>query len=646
MQFGHVAEGIPEISQVIVTFGANLLVHSTLLICTGFLAVYLFRRYGAVVQSLILRATLVAVLACPIVALVLHDSGKSLTVNIPTVYPDTPASSPADITNITHEPAQVHMEPVLNMVPPVREDVPTVDSPESMPPLVEMFWVKVVQPQSIDLKMVMYIVLTGGWFIMSFVAFGRLFLDTLSIYWLRRNAYDADIDVLKRAKGLARELEIDPPIILLSPDVGSPFVSGFTRPVLFVPMDIEVTREVLIHEYGHLIRNDYLWNLCGHVISALMPFPVMVRLLTSRLEDISDYICDDYVVTHSHSSRPYLQQLVSIAERFCPTRMERVFGVGIIRIRSAIGKRIQRLVNRTGTVFITARLRVIFLVAMITAVATLLTGLVSIDAYQELAYDDGISFELNTMSAPANGFYQEWQRSARFTRPAMIDETLDKPVMVDETLSEKENNSSQQIATVPVQPSEAETGQSIILDDVTVAPAQPAVSGTVHSDSDSISQNENVVADSDDPVVAFIEVLEERTVLTDEFIQYVNSMKTVKECVDAGEKMLDNGDYARAEQVFVHALTMDSKNPKIHNYLGMTYYRLRKYDQALVSYKNAVALNDKYSVAYFNMGDVLFELGDLDKAMKYYKIAISMNPALKRNNRPFYLGQIVRQVKY
>ena len=529
MQFGHVTDWIPGFSQMIVMFGANLLVHSTLLICTGLLAVYLFRRYGPAVQSVILRATLIAVLACPIVAFVIHDTGKSLTVSIPATNPVAVSESASkDITNITEKTVSTSMEPALVMTPPAGEDVQVEESYESMRPLIEKFWVKVVLSQSIDLKTVLYVVLSGTWFVMSFFALCRLFIDSLYIYWLRRNAYDADIEVLKRAKKLAREFEIEPPVILLSPDVGSPFVSGFSRPILFVPMGIDVTREVLIHEYGHIVRNDYLWNLCGHFVASLMPFPVLVRLLISRLEDISDYICDDYVVSYSHNSRLYLKQLLSIAERFCPTRMERVFGVGIIRIHSAIGKRIQRLVNRTGTVLVTIRFRGIFLIAMFTSVATLLTGLVSIDAYQELT-KDSTSFELSTMSAPTNGFYQEWQRSANFTRPVMTGDNPDKKVIRKKSISEKKATVSEKVALVSSQKLEKDAGQVPVGKiDTPVVDVQPVEKTSADHDGGSIAGTGNETVESSVP---FIEALEENKVLNDEFMGYVNSLKTVGECV-------------------------------------------------------------------------------------------------------------------
>ena len=69
------SEKVLEFSNAVVSVGANLLVQSTLLIAAGLVIAWLCRQKGAAVQSLILRATLAAVLVCPLASYLVGRAG-------------------------------------------------------------------------------------------------------------------------------------------------------------------------------------------------------------------------------------------------------------------------------------------------------------------------------------------------------------------------------------------------------------------------------------------------------------------------------------------------------------------------------------------------------------------------------------------
>jgi tetratricopeptide (TPR) repeat protein len=60
---------------------------------------------------------------------------------------------------------------------------------------------------------------------------------------------------------------------------------------------------------------------------------------------------------------------------------------------------------------------------------------------------------------------------------------------------------------------------------------------------------------------------------------------------------------------------------------GYTLERLRKYKEALQSYKKAIALDPNYAKAYFSMGDVQMVLKNYREAAEAYLVGLRLDPA-------------------
>ncbi len=140
-------------------------------------------------------------------------------------------------------------------------------------------------------------------------------------------------------------MNIDNPVILKSSLIKSPFLTGFFKPVILLPKGINTTREILLHELAHLVRRDTLWNLLSYLGIALLPLQPLMRILCRRIEDTSDYVCDDYVVKHSDNSLSYAKQLFNLAEHFQPVRAEMATGVGIVSNKSSLRMRVERILE-------------------------------------------------------------------------------------------------------------------------------------------------------------------------------------------------------------------------------------------------------------------------------------------------------------
>jgi peroxiredoxin len=172
------------------------------------------------------------------------------------------------------------------------------------------------------------------------------------------------------------------PRILVSDGVVSPCLTGILRPVVLLPRVKELgpvaSREVVLHELAHLARGDYLWIVLSKLVSAALFFQPLVWVLGRRNQRAAEDVCDDYVVRYSPDRQTYAHQLVDIAERYLPSRCEAYAAVGVVSFRSALGRRVKRIMDTTRKLSTRAGNRTIFVVAVVAVLATLVSGLIAV----------------------------------------------------------------------------------------------------------------------------------------------------------------------------------------------------------------------------------------------------------------------------
>ena len=64
----------------------------------------------------------------------------------------------------------------------------------------------------------------------------------------------------------------------------------------------------------------------------------------------------------------------------------------------------------------------------------------------------------------------------------------------------------------------------------------------------------------------------------------------------------------------------------IYNLIGVSYFNLGKYSNAVANYNTSISLNPKNSEAYNNKGLCLKKMGDFEGALENYKLALNINP--------------------
>jgi tetratricopeptide (TPR) repeat protein len=93
--------------------------------------------------------------------------------------------------------------------------------------------------------------------------------------------------------------------------------------------------------------------------------------------------------------------------------------------------------------------------------------------------------------------------------------------------------------------------------------------------------------------------------------------------------------------LFTHAIASTDKNFIAHSRLGYEYEKQGRMEEAVISYKSALADNPFYGAAYGRLGKISYESGKLDDAIEYYYKELFVNPlsVYCRNNLGIALAE-------
>jgi len=90
------------------------------------------------------------------------------------------------------------------------------------------------------------------------------------------------------------------------------------------------------------------------------------------------------------------------------------------------------------------------------------------------------------------------------------------------------------------------------------------------------------------------------------------------------------GQFAEAERFIARALEIDGTSPLAWNGHGSALRGLKRLDEALTSYRRAIALKPDFAQAFYNLAGVMHELGRLDDALANYDKALALQPGYVR----------------
>ncbi len=325
----------------------GLLLRSSVVLALGFAAVRLARRRGPQTQAMIGRAALAA--AFLLVVLAPLPLPSPWHVALPAARPAPPRLSARPF------PVYAYL-PTKPAVTKAAQPLPDPSSSASYP--ARQNWGGVA-------------FLLGLWGAGTAALLLWLGACQLSLVQLTRRA--APVTDGPAFEGLAA-LSPRPPRLFVHLALPGPFLAGIVRPALFLPADHAeafsppALRAVFLHELAHRERRDTAWTLAARVLCALLWPQPLAWLLCRRLEALSEDVCDQAVLAGC-PARVYADCLLSLAERRPLARRTRAVAVGVVPVRSDLGRRVQ-MILRKGTqpmpAAVTPRQRVALGIATVT----------------------------------------------------------------------------------------------------------------------------------------------------------------------------------------------------------------------------------------------------------------------------------------
>ena len=124
--------------------------------------------------------------------------------------------------------------------------------------------------------------------------------------------------VRARLEGLCRDVgHVRPVRLTTSEGLKSPVALGWTEICLpaeaLLELDAGQQRSVLAHELAHLRRLDPVWLVTGTVLEQLFFFQPLNRLARARMQEVAEFLCDDWAAARNGSGLDVARGLASVA---------------------------------------------------------------------------------------------------------------------------------------------------------------------------------------------------------------------------------------------------------------------------------------------------------------------------------------------
>jgi len=107
-----------------------------------------------------------------------------------------------------------------------------------------------------------------------------------------------------------------------------------------------------------------------------------------------------------------------------------------------------------------------------------------------------------------------------------------------------------------------------------------------------------------------------------------------------GQAALSSGDYKLAEIEFRKAIKDYPASAPYYNYLGLTYFLQKRYNEALLEFDKGLRITTDYSDLYNNRGLVYLEMGKENLALDEFKRALNIQDNPSPENAYFNIGRV------
>ena len=111
-------------------------------------------------------------------------------------------------------------------------------------------------------------------------------------------------------------------------------------------------------------------------------------------------------------------------------------------------------------------------------------------------------------------------------------------------------------------------------------------------------------------------------------------------CTSLKEQLHKERNLLKKRQMLTQAIASCPADAELHYMYAYSAERLRKYDNALKSYLETIAIDSGFSKAYFGLGDIYMVLGNAEAAIRAYEQGLALEPADTRARASLELARI------
>jgi beta-lactamase regulating signal transducer with metallopeptidase domain len=298
---------------------------SSLFLTAGLIVSFLLSRHSARAHHVLLLSIAAAIIVPALSIIVKHYE-----LGFFTAKPDTQISSASDADLFDNSPSSElefsDMEELQSMPMKKTEKLSLVAA--TFPWMITFLYV---------------------WAAASVVLLIRLLITFLESIRLIRKAQPLENQQINQSiSTIAAKLQNKKVLSIFSSDrIISPVIWCWRhKSVLLIPSNLSLSNDkidwegIFCHEMAHLKRRDHIWGLLSELAVAIFPWHPLMWAARSRLINLSEMACDDWVVAGGGSGADYAETLLDLI----PFR-QAAFVPAIVRDKNALAERIRRILE-------------------------------------------------------------------------------------------------------------------------------------------------------------------------------------------------------------------------------------------------------------------------------------------------------------
>ncbi|MEL6191342.1 MAG: M56 family metallopeptidase [Bacteroidota bacterium] len=189
-----------------------------------------------------------------------------------------------------------------------------------------------------------YSILGGLWALGAFLLLGKMIMGIWRIYQISQQAQAVNLSPLSQHEPYSNTL------IKVSAEVHSPMTWGIFKPEILLPsstltLSEEEIHTILLHEWTHIQRKDYLLHLLCLMATSLHWINPFAWVLKKKHVIEREKACDEQMIRGGKPASEYASQLVSVARKLTrPSSLQDHVAIQMAK-GSQIKQRVVALIN-------------------------------------------------------------------------------------------------------------------------------------------------------------------------------------------------------------------------------------------------------------------------------------------------------------